>query len=639
MKNTSLLFVLVFFFIVPKIQAQDQQLIDSLLQVYEDENAADTTKVKALKALFGAYLYYDQEKAGFYLEQGYELAVAMGDELNQSNCIGSKGILLEIAGELDSAKIYYNKAIAFYEKNDYRNKLELTRFNLAMIESNQGNYQEAIALVNQNFVPLDQINKENATSQSISYGLLSRAYRDQGYYQLALENALIALKLIKTTEDELRVADALNDLASVESNLAYYRKAIEYYQEAIGIYDQYGDKYYKANVLNNVGSTYIVLEEYPNAIKVLNQGLKLTREVGALDAAFSILTNLGQAHTKQGDVEQALKYFKEAITISDSYGFSGYLAQTHLYLGELYYQSNQYVKALSYLRKSIASADSTGQQHLSQDGYYYSSKILRAMGDFDAAFQDYEKFHKLSQEIYDEQQITAIEELRIMHDLEQKENEIELLAEKAEVEKLKKNRLWLLLISAIVFGCLLVFVQWQRRKKAQLIHEKEQEIAQQKRKVAELENQKLNHELDFKKQELSSKVLQICRKNEFLQSLQKELADYKKELQGADKNYLDKMSRKINRDINASSDWEQFLKSFENIHPDFKKLLLQKYPTLAPNEIRMAYLMRMNLETKDIANLLNITTDGVKKARYRMRKKMGQDSAVNLTEYFMQLGM
>ena len=68
-----------------------------------------------------------------------------------------------------------------------------------------------------------------------------------------------------------------------------------------------------------------------------------------------------------------------------------------------------------------------------------------------------------------------------------------------------------------------------------------------------------------------------------------------------------------------------------------KKILLQKYPTLAPNEIRMAYLMRMNLETKDIANLLNITPDGVKKARYRMRKTMEQDSTVNLTEYFMQL--
>lgn len=196
---------------------------------------------------------------------------------------------------------------------------------------------------------------------------------------------------------------------------------------------------------------------------------------------------------------------------------------------------------------------------------------------------------------------------------------------------MKRTRLWISLIAAIGLGSILLWAQWMRRRK-------EREIDDEKQKVAALENQKLNYELDFKKQELTSKVLQLCRKNEFLQSLEKEVKGYKSETEGSERQRLEKLSRKINRDMDADTDWEQFLKSFETVHPDFNKLILQKYPNFAPNDIRMACLMRMNLASKDIANLLNVTPDSVKKARYRMRKKMEKDSTVNLTEYFMNFG-
>ena len=214
---------------------------------------------------------------------------------------------------------------------------------------------------------------------------------------------------------------------------------------------------------------------------------------------------------------------------------------------------------------------------------------------------------------------------------EKKDKEITLLTKNSELQTVKTTMLWTGLGLSLFFGGLLIWFQMQKRKK-------EKQIEKEKLKVIYLENQRLSQELSFKKQELTSKVLQLCRKNEFLHSLDKKVIDIKSKLQGTEKSEFDRLSRQINRDMEADNDWVQFLKSFESVHPNFKKLLLQTYPTFAPNEIRMAYLMRMNLESKDIANLLNITPDGVKKARYRMRKKMEKDSAVNLTEYFLNFG-
>ncbi len=637
MKTIILPLFLLFFLFPPINQAQDKQKIDSLLAVYNNEQSADSSKLDAAKKLFNAYLYYDQEQAGIYLSQAYDLAVKTGDENEIASYHGSKGILMEMNGQLDSAKVYYWKAIKTFEKLKDRNKLELTRFNLGMIEFSQGNIQTAIDLMEQNINPPPMDTKEYTTSQGISYGLLGRIYSNQGYYQLALKNALMALKIIESTGEELRIADALNDLANTESALAHYQKSIDYQNKAIAIYKKHGDKYYMANSKNNVGSTYLVLKDYPNAVKNLKESLALAKEVGSKGAEISALTNLGQTFTEQGKYDRALDHLQLALAKCKEDGRGNVQSEVEYVLGKLYSKSGQYTKALSYLNQSIAYADSVQKNHLLQDLFLERANTYESKGSFQAALADYKEFHSLSDTIYDGEQIAAIEELRIIHDLETKEQKIELLAKNAEIDAIKKTRLWTMLLAAIGIGGILLWAQWQKRRKEKLLHQKQQEIESQKRKVAELENERLNHELDFKKQELTSKVLQLCRKNEFLQSLNKDVKDFKSEFEGADKNYFDKLSRKINRDMDVDTDWQQFLKSFESVHPNFKKILFQKYPNLAPNEIRMAYLMRMNLESKDIANLLNITNDGVKKARYRMRKKMGKDSAINLTAYFLNL--
>lgn len=281
-------------------------------------------------------------------------------------------------------------------------------------------------------------------------------------------------------------------------------------------------------------------------------------------------------------------------------------------------QSIQYLKQAEPL--AIAIEDIRAQAK----GHDFLAISYDAINEHQLAYSHLRQHLVLQDSILSEDKIYQMNEMEQKYESKRKEQEIELLEEKAKRDRLEKNGLVGSLISLLILLGFFVYAMQLRMKKNQLSKEKlDQELAFR------------NKELDLKKQELTSKVLQLCRKNEFLKTLEKQVNELKEELKGKEKNHADKLSRQINRDIETDTEWAQFLKSFEMIHPNFNKKLHEVHPSFTANEIRMTYLLKMNLGTKGIANLLNITTEGVKKARQRMRKKMAIDSSVNLTEYFI----
>ena len=222
MKNRFVKFCGFFFLFINTIHAQDAQRVDSLLAIYNNEQSADTLKIKVLGELFDAYKYYDQVKAGHYLSLSYDLAKKTNNEYEIARYYGSKGVLFDINGQADSSRIYYKKAIAYFEKNNINDKLEIVRFNLGMIEQSAGNFQTALDLVEKNIQAHPTVTKKNARILAMSYGLKCRVYWKKGYYNLALKNGLKQFNIIEPTGNELRTADALKDLARVEHACLLY---------------------------------------------------------------------------------------------------------------------------------------------------------------------------------------------------------------------------------------------------------------------------------------------------------------------------------------------------------------------------------------------------------------------------------
>ena len=98
------------------------------------------------------------------------------------------------------------------------------------------------------------------------------------------------------------------------------------------------------------------------------------------------------------------------------------------------------------------------------------------------------------------------------------------------------------------------------------------------------------------------------------------------------------MIKVLSEDEKMDKDWGNFAQHFDKVHSDFVRILKEKHPTTTPNEIKLSAYLRMNLSTKEIAQLMNISVRGIEISRYRLRKKLNLATEVSLFEYLINFG-
>jgi DNA-binding CsgD family transcriptional regulator len=166
----------------------------------------------------------------------------------------------------------------------------------------------------------------------------------------------------------------------------------------------------------------------------------------------------------------------------------------------------------------------------------------------------------------------------------------------------------------------------------------QEKLERREQKITALKNEKLEAELRHKSKELASSTMAIIRKNEMLLQIKQEVEIQKKKLGSQYPNkYADHLIRMINENISSDDDWEIFQQNFDVIHENFFRHIKSKYPGMTTHDMKLCAFIRLNLSTKEIASLLNITVRGIEAARYRLRKKFGITAEQNLTEFLIGL--
>ncbi len=92
----------------------------------------------------------------------------------------------------------------------------------------------------------------------------------------------------------------------------------------------------------------------------------------------------------------------------------------------------------------------------------------------------------------------------------------------------------------------------------------------------------------------------------------------------------------LENSLSTENEWDEFKLKFEELKPNFLNLLLAEYPTLSKSEIRLLTLIRIGYSQKEIANILSIAPDSVKKAKSRVRKKLDLTESIGLSEYLLK---
>lgn len=176
-----------------------------------------------------------------------------------------------------------------------------------------------------------------------------------------------------------------------------------------------------------------------------------------------------------------------------------------------------------------------------------------------------------------------------------------------------------------------------QQQKELIRRDNEMELLAQKtqEEITRLKNEKLEAELMHMNKELGTSTVLILNKNEFITGVKDHLKSISKKSSQDVSKELTQIVHDIEGNLSSDQDWEHFQQHFDNVHGDFSRRFRAAYPTLSPQDMKLSAYLRMNLSTKEIANLLNISVRGVEISRYRLRKKLKLDRKLNLQEFIL----
>lgn len=176
----------------------------------------------------------------------------------------------------------------------------------------------------------------------------------------------------------------------------------------------------------------------------------------------------------------------------------------------------------------------------------------------------------------------------------------------------------------------------EQQKELELKHQIELEKTE--KELIQLKNEKLETEIEFKNSELASSAMNLVQKKEFILKIKETLQHLNKnEKESMDSVDLKKLLRSLSEEEKLNDEWEQFSIHFNNVHGDFLIKLSEKYPTLKAHELKLSAYLRMNLTSKEIAQLMSISVRGVEISRYRLRKKLNIPTETNLFQFLFEI--
>ena len=605
---------------------QKSSVMDSLLTELESAQE-DTVKVEILLRLFNPTVINDLELAYEYTDQAQILSEKLSFDKGIAAAFQRKGIIWGYRGNVKKARENYLKAIEVHQRLDHELIAATLIFNLGLLYQEQGNYDSALVF-NEKAAEIF-LSYNDSLKYASSLDLFSSIHNEKGNYFLNLKYATEAADIFHKYGDELREADALIKIGMGFGVLEDYWSAIEYYESAIKLYRKHQDKHWENFAIQKIAQAYLSMNDLTKADSIIDYSLQLSDSLGAIQTLSEGYDVKGEIFFAKGEYNRAIEYFQKALKTNEDAADSTFIATEHISIGRCYQQLGLSDKAMnSYLSVLPISLKMDVKENL-KTIYANVSELYEHSGNEGQAFNYYKKYVNVKDSIYNNEKSRLIADMQTKYDTDRKEKEIALqnqtitiLEQKAEIQELIRMRLIVSIVVVVIFFLLGFYVLWLRMKKNKL--------------KQEIENERLTFELDLKKRELTTHTLHIIQKNELLENLQSKVTELKQKDVNHGSSY-NQITRLINTNRLIERDWGNFKSVFEQVHPDFFTKLKSLYANISANELRMAAMMKMNLNTKEMASILNITPESVKKARYRMRKKFDLVAESNVQEYLIKL--
>ncbi len=611
----SIISILIFFSL--NLFSQNDKKLDSLLQAYSIEKV-DTAKIKTMNEIVQLQISVKPKIAKRYAKE--MIALSKKNNYKRGLVAGYNwvGASFYYQGLLDSAIVNVKKAILLNTENIYEN-IRSNLF-LGMTYRAKKEFDSTFHYANKNIDLYDTRDSWPTTHKEllyqnigVTYHLLGIVYFSLDKYDLALKYELKSLKIFNENGVGLSpmASASKNSLGIIEIRLKNYKQAIIYFNDIILNHSQ-NNTYLTLGAISNRATSYLHLGETDKGLADLKKGISLAKDSGFKTMEASLWGSIITPYIKLGKDKEAIKSFKMNVKLYKNLNME-VPSETYITIADYYRNNKEFDKALYYYNKAIKISES---QHSLQNSYSAYNKrhvTYKELKNYKKSLEDYGVAMELKDSIFNKTKSQQIEELKISYETEKKEQKIQIQNKEIDILKIeeKVNSMQrLLLVFSLLIALIGVYAFYQRNK------------------INKIAKEKAENNLKFKTKELTTHALHLAKKNEVLNDIKQKAEIFK-----SGDNYTpgyQTLIQTINFDIQDDNSWETFSKYFEEVHTDFNAKSQKQFPNITSNDLRLMRLMKMNLSSKEIANILNISPDGIKKSRQRLRKKMNLESSDSL---------
>ena len=559
----------------------------------------------------------------------------------------------------DSALVYYEKAqLGYLQARDTLNMMKTFTMNGLLLQQ-RGLFKESAELFKAgiNLFPSyyahhegeSTINTNHLATMMTNYGI---SLHNLGSFDSALYYHLQSYDIkVSNNSSGQAIAKELVNIGNVYSTMDKNPAAIDYFEKAKTQFMAVGDTFNLRKCFNNIGLAYKRMGDTTQAIDNYKYSEQLSRATNYPQGIATSLINLSSLYAGQNQTTQAELALKEAIKLSESIQDIQLISNATQNLASLYFKLGQNDQALAYALKAKDLAGKSHELDLEKMIFQLISQIYEAKGDYQQSLLYHKKYTTLHDSLFNVDNTQRFNELQTVFETAQKEQQIALMKNEQEKQlletKMLKTRQRVILgasAAIILLFTVLVYSIIIRRKKdkeihrqKELFHKKAQELSEAELEKRRIQEEELRQSVLYKSKQLSTHALHMMQKNTLLQEIQDDIKTLSKKVPANERMEYRRINQQINQSLRADNDWDVFKLYFEEVNRDFYTQLNEISPELTTNDHRLCALIKLNMNSKEMASVLNVAPNSIKSSRYRLKKKLGLDMEADLEEFIRNL--
>ena len=331
---------------------QGQTSLDSLRTVWNDAAQADSSRLKAMRALIWDGYLYSQPDSAFELAQvQYDFAQEKENKKWMADAVNTQGVSFKIRGDFDQALEYFTRALEIRQEVGEQKQIASSMNNIGVIFDIQGDFSTAQEWYRKSLKVSEEIGDKEEIANTLAN--LGASALDQGEYKTATDYLKRSLNIREEIQDQVGIGQVTLTIGYVYFKQGDYGNATDWLLSAVRIYEELDNKVNVGYCFDLIGQIYQYQDDSEKALEYAEKSLKIAEEVGAKGSIARSLNTLGALKREAGEYEEAHELLSRALAIREEMGSEGGIASIQNSIATTYRDQGNHEAAIKWYNQAL----------------------------------------------------------------------------------------------------------------------------------------------------------------------------------------------------------------------------------------------------------------------------------------------